>query len=130
MAPKSTKAGKPSVEPDTVKRYWDDIAETLAERSHDECRPVCDELSEAMLKALRGGSTRSGGAAAGLKARRLWCPGALRGNRFAPTPMGEQWRRCLIELERKTRALKTLRGMLGDGSSPADMLEVIAGALT
>ncbi len=92
-------------------------------------RPVCDELSSTMLKALRSGMTKSGGAAAGLMARRLWCPGKLGGSRFAATPMGAQWRQTLIENERMRRALLRLREGLLNGEDRVDLLDVVAGAL-
>jgi hypothetical protein len=84
-------------------------------------RPICAALTADMRKALR---TRKG-RAAGLKARRLVCPG--RG--FALTPMGAQWREDLILIERYERALKTARDMLRDGAERQDVLEVVIGGL-
>jgi hypothetical protein len=85
-------------------------------------RPICARLTTVQRSALR---RRKGVGLKGLKARRLACPG----DGFHLTPMGDQWREDLIDLERKTRALVKLRSMLDDGAERQALLEVVTGGL-
>ena len=99
-----------------------DKIDIVAEMATDPgTRPICGALTTAQRKSLL---TRKG-QTAGLKARRLVCPGPG----FHLTPMGAQWRQDLIENDRMRRAITKAMEMLRDGSEHADVLEVLAGGL-
>lgn len=88
-------------------------------------RPICAVLSDEMLQSLQAGRSCGPGSTKGLKARRLWKPGAP----GATTPMGEQIRRMLLDKARMRRALISAREMVKGGASAEDVLEVISGGL-
>ena len=85
-------------------------------------RPVCARLTAGHRKALR---LRRGPGGKGLKARRLACPG----DGIVLTPMGEQWREDMLEIERMRRALQRALEMLRDGAERQDVLDVVVGGL-